>query len=95
MRPFMAARAFVWKLKLKSQKEGYEWSKSGMLRPPNIPGNPHKVYGDEFISFPNFLGYAPTRGAGGSRSSSSLRSSKHSQYRTEVEEVDQTREAQP
>ena len=66
MRPFKAARAFVRKLKLKSQKEWTEWCKSGM-RPPNIPANPYKVYGDEFISFPDFLGYAPKRGAAGRR----------------------------
>ena len=54
MRPVKAARAFVWKLKLKSQKEWWEWSKSGM-RPPNIPSNPPQVYGDEFISFPDFV----------------------------------------
>ena len=75
MHPFTAARAFVRKLKLRSEKEWQEWSKSGM-RPPSIPGNPHDTYGDEFTSFPDFLGYAPKRGAsGGSRSSSSSRSS--------------------
>ena len=72
---FTAARAFVRTLKLKSSKEWKEWSKSGM-RPPNIPSTPDAVYGDEFISYPDFLGYAPTRGAsGGSRSSSSSSSS--------------------
>ena len=75
MRPFKAARVFARKLKLGSVKEWKEWCKSGM-RPPNIPSNPYKVYGDEFISMPDFLGYAPTRGAsGGSRSSSSSSSS--------------------
>ena len=77
MRPFKAARAFVRKLKLKSQKEWREWSKSGM-RPTNIPSDPHKVYGDEFTSMPDLLGYAPKRGAGGSRSSSASSSSSSS-----------------
>ena len=56
MRPFKAARAFARKLKLESEKEWREWCKSGM-RPPNIPSHPDKTYGDEFISWPNFLGY--------------------------------------
>ena len=56
MRPFKAARAFVRKLKLESQKEWKEWCKSGM-RPPNIPSNPYNVYGDEFTNWPDFLGY--------------------------------------
>ena len=77
MRPFKAARAFVRKLKLKSVKEWREWCKSGM-RPANIPGNPNTMYGGEFISYPDFLGYAPKRGAGGSRSSSASSSSSSS-----------------
>ena len=73
-----------------------DWSKSG-LPPPNIPSNPDKTYSDEFISYSDFLGYAPKRGAGGSRDHNQIVITilaQHSQYRTQAEEVDQTREAQ-
>eukprot|EP00947_MAST-08B_sp_MAST-8B-sp1_P004974 g4974.t1 len=41
--PFERARAVVRKLKLTSEKEWREWSKSGQ-RPSNVPSNPDKVY---------------------------------------------------
>ena len=53
---YTAARAFVRTLKLENRPEWREWSKSGM-RPPTIPANPYQTYGDEFISYPDFLGY--------------------------------------
>ena len=39
---FAAARAVVWKLKLKGVKEWLAWSSSGQ-RPSNIPGNPART----------------------------------------------------
>ena len=55
MLPFAEARAKVRLVKLLSQKAWYEYCRSGQ-RPPNIPSTPHKVYND-FISYPDFLGY--------------------------------------
>jgi superfamily II DNA or RNA helicase len=40
---FASAREFVHRLKLKNQKEWYEYSKSG-LKPDYIPSNPHIIY---------------------------------------------------
>jgi hypothetical protein len=45
MLPFMAGRAYVRKLKLRSAKEWKEWSKSGQ-RPSNIPSDPRVAYRD-------------------------------------------------
>ena len=52
---FKIARAFIHKLKLKSQTEWNEYRKSGK-RPDNIPSNPYKVYKKQFISFGDWLG---------------------------------------
>ena len=57
MVPFEEARAIVRARKFKNQKEWKVWSKSG-TRPANIPSNPHQSYGNAFISWPDFLGYA-------------------------------------
>ena len=55
--PFKRARAIVRKLKLGSQKEWKEWSKSGE-RPNNIPGSPERAYRDAgWTSIPDWLGY--------------------------------------
>jgi hypothetical protein len=57
MLPFAVGRAYVRKLKLRSQKEWREWCKRGQ-RPSDIPANPHKVYRDDgWISWPNWLGF--------------------------------------
>ena len=70
MLPFTAGRAYVRKLKLKTQREWKEWSKSGQ-RPSNIPGNPAATYRDDgWISLPDWLGYGSEGGAAASRSSS-------------------------
>jgi hypothetical protein len=75
MLPFMVARAIVRKLKLKSQEEWREWSKSGQ-RPSNIPTNPDKVYrGDGWISTADWLGYGSTGGGQATSRSSSFSSS--------------------
>jgi hypothetical protein len=56
MLPFTVGRAYVRKLKLRSQKEWFAWSKSGQ-RPSNIPGNPFQVYRDDgWVSWPDWLG---------------------------------------
>ena len=55
--PFKKARAIVRKLKLRSQKEWKEWSKSE--RPANVPSRPHVVYrGAGWVSYPDWMGYA-------------------------------------
>jgi hypothetical protein len=61
MLPFAAGRAYVRKLKLRSQKEWKEWSKSGQ-RPSNIPSLPSSRYrNDGWISLPDWLGYCEGR----------------------------------
>jgi hypothetical protein len=71
MLPFVAARAYVRKLKLRSQKEWVAWRKSGQ-RPFNIPSAPEKTYrNDGWISLPDWLGYGSEGGAAASQSSSS------------------------
>jgi hypothetical protein len=71
MLPFAVGRAYARKLKLKTQKAWYVWSKSGQ-HPSNIPGNPSSTYRDDgWISFPDWLGYGSAGGgAAASRSSS-------------------------
>eukprot|EP00947_MAST-08B_sp_MAST-8B-sp1_P003452 g3452.t1 len=59
---FTAARVIVVKLKLRSVKEWYEWSKSGQ-RPSNVPSSPDKVYKDKgWVSWPDWMGYQYTMG---------------------------------
>jgi len=58
---FEEARVIARKLKLRSQKEWWEWSKSGQ-RPSNVPSTPHKVYRDAgWVSFLDWLGYGVGR----------------------------------
>ena len=58
--PFEVARVIVRKLKLRSQKEWKEWSKSG-LRPPGMPSSPDRTYrGDGWVSWPDWLGNGGT-----------------------------------
>ena len=54
--PFEDARIFTMSLNLISVGEWNEYSKSGK-RPQDIPANPDKVYIDDWISFPDWLGY--------------------------------------
>jgi hypothetical protein len=69
--PFAVGRAYARKLKLRSVKEWWVWSKSGQ-RPSNIPGCPSTTYRDDgWISFPDWLGYGSGGGAAASSSSSS------------------------
>jgi hypothetical protein len=57
MLPFVVGRAYVRKLKLRSQKEWKAWSKSRQ-RPPDIPASPQRTYRDDgWISWPDWLGY--------------------------------------
>ena len=69
--PFAVGRAYARKLKLRSNKEWKEWSKSGQ-RPSNIPSLPSRTYCDDgWISYPDWLGYGSEGGAAASRSSPS------------------------
>jgi len=54
-KPFDEAREYVWSLKFKNQDDWQEYSSSGK-RPFDIPANPKSVYGDEYISIPDWLG---------------------------------------
>jgi hypothetical protein len=75
MLPFVVGRAYARKLKLKTQKEWFAWSKSGQ-RPSNIPGTPHQTYRDNgWISYPDWLGYGSEGGTAASRRASSSSSS--------------------
>ena len=57
MLPFEEARAFVHTLKLGDKSAWEKYGKSGK-RPYNIPAGPQKVYGDTFISWPDWLGFS-------------------------------------
>ena len=60
MLPFEEAKVVVRKLKLGSQTEWREWSKSG-LRPPGMPVAPDEVYrGNGWVSWPDWLGNGGT-----------------------------------
>eukprot|EP00947_MAST-08B_sp_MAST-8B-sp1_P001808 g1808.t1 len=62
MLPFTSARAIVRRLRLTSQKEWKEWSKSGQ-RPSNVPGCPDHVYkGKGWVSYADWMGYKPKTG---------------------------------
>eukprot|EP00947_MAST-08B_sp_MAST-8B-sp1_P000833 g833.t1 len=62
MLSFASARDIVRRLRLTSQKEWYEWSKSGQ-RPSNVPSNPRKVYkGKGWVAWPDWMGYQYTKG---------------------------------
>jgi hypothetical protein len=62
MLPFERARDVARGTGLTSQKEWYEWSKSGQ-RPSNVPGNPAKAYkGKGWVSWPDWMGYQFTNG---------------------------------
>ena len=54
--PFEEARSFVRKMKLRSVKQWNEYSSSGE-RPYNIPQDPGRVYSQEWISWPDWMGY--------------------------------------
>jgi hypothetical protein len=75
MLPFPVGRAYARKLKLKTQREWFAWSKSGQ-RPSDIPSSPQKTYRDDgWISMPDWLGYGSEGGAAASRRASSSSSS--------------------
>eukprot|EP00947_MAST-08B_sp_MAST-8B-sp1_P005274 g5274.t1 len=59
---FEDARKIVRRLRLTSQKEWKEWSKSGQ-RPSNVPSCPDQVYnGKGWVSWPDWMGYQYTVG---------------------------------
>ncbi len=55
MRPFEEARTFVRSQNLKNDRELKEWQKSEN-RPPDIPTNPRRTYGKEFVDLPDWIG---------------------------------------
>ncbi len=61
--PYVEAREIICPLGIKSPNEWTLYS-SGKLpgrgkRPQNIPSRPHEIYGDQWVSWPDFLGYEP------------------------------------
>lgn len=52
---FEQAKKFIQKKKFKKEKDLREWLKSGK-RPLNFPSAPTRIYKDEWISIPDFLG---------------------------------------
>jgi predicted helicase len=54
--PFEEARRFARTLKLKSVKQWNEYS-SSKKRPYNIPSNPKRIYSEEWVSYPDWMGY--------------------------------------
>lgn len=61
-RPFLKARAFIRKLKLKNINEWKEYRKGAMpekgSKPKDIPTNPNRTYAGEWISMKDWLGTA-------------------------------------
>jgi hypothetical protein len=57
--PFEEARKYVHSIGLKSYDEWIEYCKSGR-RPIDIPGNPYRIYENEWKGLPDFLGYEET-----------------------------------
>ncbi len=55
--PFEEARSYVRSLGLSSYREWCEWRLDTANRPTNIPYHPSRVYGSDFISIPDWLGY--------------------------------------
>jgi hypothetical protein len=56
---FEDARAIVRRQKLKNSIQWRGYCKT--QRPRNIPSNPHRIYQDEWISWPDWLGYGYDR----------------------------------
>jgi superfamily II DNA or RNA helicase len=54
--PFEEARRFVRSLKLRRWSEWVTYSRSGK-KPKNVPADPSRVYRDEWVSMPDWLGY--------------------------------------
>ena len=73
-RAFEEARSYARSLGLKSQKEWWEWSQSG-LSPHDIPSDPHAFYEDKgWLSWGDFLGFNKGNVAGEWRSFEEARS---------------------
>ncbi len=53
--PYAEAQAYIRSLKIRTQEEYREWSKSGD-RPKDIPSNPKGVYKEEWKGWPRFFG---------------------------------------
>ena len=59
---FAEAQAVIQKAGIKTFAEFREWSRAGH-RPPNFPGNPHKVYKKDWVSWYHFFGTAKCKKA--------------------------------
>ena len=55
-RPFEEAREFARSLNLRGKEEWEEYSKSGE-RPDDIPSHPNVIYKNDWVSWPDWLGY--------------------------------------
>jgi superfamily II DNA or RNA helicase len=59
-RPFAMAREFARSLGLKNSKKWRAFTNSDAM-PRDIPTNPNQVYGDQWVSWPDWLDYEPVR----------------------------------
>ena len=55
-RPFEEARGFARSLQLKNTREWEEYRNSGK-KPDDIPSHPNVIYKNDWISWPDWLGY--------------------------------------
>ena len=55
-RPFDEARGFVRSLQLKNTREWEEYRNSGK-KPDDIPSHPNVIYKNDWVSWPDWLGY--------------------------------------
>ena len=59
---FEKAQALMQKEGIKTVRQFTEWKRAGK-RPPNFPGNPHKVYKKDWVSWYHFFGTAKCKKA--------------------------------
>ena len=57
---FAEARAFIQKEGIKTATEFKEWRKSDK-RPPNFPTDPHRVYKEDWVSWPHWMSFKKAR----------------------------------
>ena len=53
---FYDAKIFAKKMNIKTQKEWFDFAKSGGEKPENIPYKPHTAYKSEWKNWSDFLG---------------------------------------
>ncbi len=63
--PYEEARAIVRRVGIKGPNEWFQYSVGKLpgkpCRPKEIPSRPHEMYGTDWVSWPDFLGYDPRR----------------------------------